>query len=187
MMLERWFSTPIWFENTVFNFDRCASKCIDITKTHSNRFLSNVGGWQSTDIDLLKYEELKPIHNIITQKITEFSKDIGPNAKLSIDNCWLNVNYKGHYNEKHVHPVTLFSGVIYISVNENSGNIIFHNNTAAEHYVEIRNNESDLFYKTVTYKPKNGMILIFPAWLHHSVTPNLSDDPRISIAFNIRQ
>ena len=30
-----------------------------------------------------------------------------------------------------------------------------------------------------------GMIVIFPAWLSHSVDPNMSDSRRISVAFNI--
>jgi hypothetical protein len=33
--------------------------------------------------------------------------------------------------------------------------------------------------------PRPGEILLWPAFLHHLVHPNLSDDPRISISFNI--
>jgi len=36
-----------------------------------------------------------------------------------------------------------------------------------------------------TYKPKAGMMVIFPSWLWHGVEPNMNDKPRISIAFNI--
>jgi hypothetical protein len=33
--------------------------------------------------------------------------------------------------------------------------------------------------------PKNGDLLLWPSFLHHLVHPNLVDDPRISISFNV--
>ena len=35
-------------------------------------------------------------------------------------------------------------------------------------------------------RPQDGMLLVFPSWLLHFVNPYLSDDERISIAFNSR-
>lgn len=29
------------------------------------------------------------------------------------------------------------------------------------------------------------MLVMFPAWLQHSVPPNLSDESRVSVAFNL--
>ena len=37
----------------------------------------------------------------------------------------------------------------------------------------------------VVVKVKNGTLLIFPAYLQHSVDANLSAEERISISFNI--
>jgi uncharacterized protein (TIGR02466 family) len=34
--------------------------------------------------------------------------------------------------------------------------------------------------------PQTGMLVIFPAWLVHWVTPYQSDRPRISVSFNAR-
>ena len=191
MQLEKWFATPIWYDYTIFNFDSVAKRCISISQTQPSRKLSNVGGWQSDNFDINQYvnqyDEFNPVRDILSQKIQEFSKFIGPNCKLDLDNCWLNVNYRGHHNNKHVHPLSVFSGVLYISTNDESGNIVFHNESAQIHYPDISNNASNLFFREVTYRPKNGMILLFPAWIYHSVMPNMSDEPRISIAFNIRQ
>jgi len=187
MKLEKWFAIPVWYDNTVFDFDSVSKYCLELAKTHSNRVLSNVGGWQSTDFRLEDHPKLLPVKEIIDQKIKEFSAFIGPNCKLRLDNCWLNINGPGSSNRKHVHPLSLFSGVIYISANDSSGDLVFHNESASIHYQEVANNESDLFFGTVTYKPKNGMIVMFPAWTSHSVTINESNDPRISIAFNVMQ
>ena len=37
----------------------------------------------------------------------------------------------------------------------------------------------------VVVKVTNGTLLLFPAWLPHSVDPNRSDRTRISISFNV--
>jgi len=37
----------------------------------------------------------------------------------------------------------------------------------------------------VVVRVKNGTLLIFPAYLHHSVDANMSEKERISISFNI--
>ena len=34
------------------------------------------------------------------------------------------------------------------------------------------------------YEPKRGRILLFPSYLGHEVEPNITDEDRISIAFN---
>jgi len=187
MFLEKWFCTPVWYDYTEFNFEHAAEQCKLISKTHTNRTYSNVGGWQSTDMNLDEYEGLREVKEIIDLKIDEFSKDLGSSVKMRMDNCWLNLNYRENYNMRHVHPLTAFSGIIYISVNEDTGNLVFYNDTAIQHYPSVEYDESDLLHRTVTYKPKNGMVLIFPAWAPHSVSPNMSDEVRISLAFNIVQ
>jgi hypothetical protein len=37
----------------------------------------------------------------------------------------------------------------------------------------------------VTHGPKDGMILLFPASIVHFVHPHSSEEPRVSIAFNL--
>ena len=34
-------------------------------------------------------------------------------------------------------------------------------------------------------KVRNGTLLLFPAYLHHSVDPNMSEHERVSLSFNI--
>ena len=36
-----------------------------------------------------------------------------------------------------------------------------------------------------TVSPRAGLILLWPAFLQHFVHPNLSEEPRISISFNV--
>ena len=46
--------------------------------------------------------------------------------------------------------------------------------------------EENNFFNSMTWEvtPEEGKLMIWPSWLLHYVKPNLSDDTRISIAFN---
>ena len=187
MNLEKWFAKPIWFDDLNLNLEPIKLKCLDLRDSgFENRILSNSGGWQSNDIKLEEYSEFIEIKNIIDSKLVEVSSDIGQNFNCVLDNCWVNINEKGNYNRKHIHPNSTLSGTIYISVDDHCGRIRFHDYSLTEHY-PYTDISSPLFYKDVSYSPRNGLILIFPAWLHHEVEISNSDESRISISFNIRQ
>lgn len=86
---------------------------------------------------------------------------------------WINVNYPGGYNVPHTHSSTMaagLSGVFYVSVPEDSGNIIFMKDQ-----------------QTYSLTPENNMLIIFDEKLHHAVEPNFSQLPRVSIAFNFNR
>ena len=34
-------------------------------------------------------------------------------------------------------------------------------------------------------RPKEGTLYIFPSWIRHMVKPNMSDEERVSISFNV--
>ena len=84
---------------------------------------------------------------------------------------WFNINPPGSYNCFHTHggnPMPIYSGVFYISVPEDSGNIVFVDGSTE-----------------FAYEPVDGDIIMFPPDLQHGVEPNLSDYNRMSMAFNI--
>ena len=45
------------------------------------------------------------------------------NLKLGLGNMWANINPTYSYNKTHMHPNSLWSGVYYIKVPKNSGNL----------------------------------------------------------------
>ena len=83
---------------------------------------------------------------------------------------WLNVNYPQCYNNPHLHgepgnPKKEFSGVYYVKVPEESGDLVF---PMTESFIS----------------PAPGDLVTFSADVLHGVEPNFSDDIRISLAFN---
>jgi uncharacterized protein (TIGR02466 family) len=89
----------------------------------------------------------------------------------------------------HTHCNSLFSGVLYLQVPDNSGDIIFskkiYNNTYS--LVIDPPIEEDNLYNTKTWyeKPSKGKILLFPSNLQHGFMKNNSNLTRLSYAFNI--
>jgi uncharacterized protein (TIGR02466 family) len=72
-----------------------------------------------------------------------------------------------------------------VSVPENSGNIVFHD---ARGSYAPKMLYHQYYLDGVTYikiQPKERMVIFFPPWLEHGVDVNMSDESRISIAFNV--
>ena len=157
-------------------------------KKGNNR--SNRGGWHSPNFDLVNPGP--PINFINSFK--DFLKhiiedEIGweyiPN-KQRVVAMWAIINKKNSYNVKHNHQNCYLSSAYYIKKPENSGDITFYDPKESKTYrfpeVEKHTNYSA---ESVTIKPEEGDLLIFPSYLYHDVGVNLSDKERIVVSFNI--
>ena len=84
-----------------------------------------------------------------------------------IDSWWMNVNTQGEYTGWHAHHRWSKVAVLYVQVP--GGDIEFRQ--GASYWSET---------------PKAGDLLVFAGDLEHRVTPNPSEQVRISIAFNFK-
>jgi uncharacterized protein (TIGR02466 family) len=85
----------------------------------------------------------------------------------------------------HTHPNSMFSGVLYLQVPENSGGIIFKKKLDLIPHFSIPVNKNTLYNsKYSKIDAKKGFLLLFPSWLSHKVEENSSEQERISVAFN---
>ena len=147
--------------------------------------ISNVGGWQSEISNLSDENPL--LNNIILKSI----KNLPLVENLSIDiKGWTNINCPGSFNTVHCHPNCHLSGVLWIKIPDNSGNIIFNDPNSFNKFVEIESYTEEFknnfnYCSNMTYSPREGNILIFPSYLEHMVDINDSFEDRISYSFNI--
>ncbi len=105
---------------------------------------------------------------------------------LEITNLWANINF-GHYaHHLHHHPNNHISGVYYAKAAEGAGDILFYDPRPQAHLMEpdvkVFNPANSAMHR---FKPEEGLMLLFPSWLEHSVEPNLSGEERVSLAFNV--
>ena len=157
-------------------------------KKGNNR--SNRGGWHSPNFDLVNPGP--PINFINSFKDflkhiieDEFGWEYIPN-KQRVVAMWAIINKKNSYNVKHNHQNCYLSSAYYIKKPENSGDITFYDPKESKTYrfpeVEKHTNYSA---ESVTIKPEEGDLLIFPSYLYHDVGVNLSDEERIVVSFNV--
>ena len=107
---------------------------------------------------------------------------------------WPNINRFGDYHNLHNHPHSWLSGTYYVSVPNdeasigsrndlNPNEISFFDPRPQANMISIRkDNQVDPEFRI---KPKSGELLLWPAFLHHLVHPNLCHAERISVSFNV--
>jgi uncharacterized protein (TIGR02466 family) len=156
---------------------------LNIQKTESGRKLSNIGGWQSNDlIDFSSTPEIFKMIDSIQTVLSEIYSHWKIPKKPTFDNAWINVNYQYCSNNFHRHPKSLFACVYYVKAPKDCGEIVFRRDDTQEHYFDIEYSEHTM--KSFSIFPVPGLTVFFPAYIMHMVKPNLSNDPRISIAVN---
>lgn len=100
--------------------------------------------------------------------------------------CWANINPTGGKNSTHTHPNNYLSGVYYVQVPRGSGNIEFADPRPQAGVILPRGKAWNKFTgNKVTVPVTPGRMVMFPAWLGHSVPTNTSSEHRVSISFNI--
>lgn len=149
---------------------------------------SNVGGWQSQNLNYFIDTTVEKIFNNINQGIRLLNSKICLKQDLKLLTYWINVNKNGHMNMPHIHVGNkdIVSGTVYLKVNEKSGNIVFMNNFEFTGFVYDSKVKNFNEFNSTNYMfiPKNKDYILFPSYVKHYVEPNLSNEKRISISFN---
>lgn len=145
---------------------------------------------QDGTINPLKSESpiVEEFSNWITSEVVNFSKSYGSTKHYSIEQCWLNYYNKGDFQETHIHLGFDFSAIYFISAPPKSGKVIFENpNAIAEMRPITSESVTDLNNPSAIYEPKEGLLIVFRSNLRHGVFPHRDTEPRISIAFNLKE
>jgi uncharacterized protein (TIGR02466 family) len=142
--------------------------------------------WQSGH-GLHKQEELRGLVSCIDAAVdTALAFLRVGHPQVSITGCWANVDAPGAAHTMHAHPNNFLSGVYYVQAQEGADTINFHDPRAQT--AIIRPAVAELTaYNTdqVVISISPGTLIVFPAWLPHSVDANHSELMRISISFNV--
>jgi len=160
---------------------------------------SNKGGYQTLPIQHNETDE-NEVLKLFSKYIVPSAQKIADSWSLSkeMDNyCyWYNINRRYNYNDSHIHPHSYISGVYYAKVPSNSGMIKFDRAESEcdrlwfqqQHIICSGhipdNNRINTEHRFV---PQEGMLVLFPGHLAHTVEQNLTeddDDIRVSLSFN---
>ena len=140
-------------------------------------------------LDLPKFANLKDrILNAVYEMI---EKEIQPkDVHFELQNSWINRHGKGESNTLHWHSNAMLSGVYYIENEPDAGDIVFQRShlyyNLFHDTVKVSFNEPTMYNTNEFFiTPKAGDLILFPSHLEHMVTPNQTDAPRYSLAFNL--
>jgi uncharacterized protein (TIGR02466 family) len=103
---------------------------------------------------------------------------------MVVTGCWANINPPGAYHPTHHHPNNYLSGVYYVAIPDAGSRIVFQDPRPSmimpkpRQFTRLTANGADA-------ESREGRLLLFPAWLKHTVPANGGNSERISISFNL--
>ena len=187
------FPTPVWTLE-LENFKSVNEDMYNYIKNEQARDSSginksNIKGWHSKDFDL-DHSEPKKFIKLISSSIEQVMTDMNWDKEkqvVKINNMWAIINTGGSSNAQHQHGNSNISGAYYVRAPKNSGDIVFYDPRPAPVYFHPNAKSPNLLNAQVnSVSPKEGVLVLFPSYLDHSVNKNLSNEERIVISFNIR-
>ena len=147
---------------------------------------TNMNGWHS-QTDMNHKKEYKPLIKELFQMQNEIIQEEYLDMNPKLGNMWANINPPGGYNQSHIHPNSLFSGVYYVKGQPNSGRLGLMDPRPGSQQCMPNRKKVKLpreLWRETYYDPIPGRLIMFPAWMWHKVEPNKSNDIRISVSFN---
>ena len=159
-------------------------------KDNSGIQRSNVDGWHSksfkiADTKSVAFAFFKETRKYVIDVFKIYGWKYEP-EKVKMTEMWAIINKKNNLNTAHTHPNNYLSAAYYVKAPEKCGTIKFINsNTVAKERFPTLEQKTELNQNAVEIEPKEGDLLIFPAYLSHAVNRNLSDEDRVVISFNI--
>ena len=181
--IELIFPIPVMFNELNRKFTK---EELSFVNKHSKKINKNIGNVTSINNYILNEPEFFDLKNIITEHLNKYVETIIKplhEVEIYITQSWLNYTNKNEFHHKHEHQNSYLSGCLYIQADETKDKITFHKSgyqqikLPTENYT-IMNSDSWWF------NVKSEGIVIFPSSLTHNVENVISNETRISIAFN---
>tara|TARA_B100001063_G_C16719464_1_gene532690 strand:+ start:219 stop:818 length:600 start_codon:yes stop_codon:yes gene_type:complete len=192
LFMHLFFSTPIW-TSRIEDYEKINKDLQDYiadlqTKDPKGISKSNFKGWHSKNFNM-KDESPAIFIESIKKNINIALNDMGWDLSIQsvkIKSVWAIINEKDAWNQKHHHSNSDLSAAYYVAAHKNCGDIVFYDpRPAPVHNHPISKSPNTLNATVNSIKPEPGMLILFPSYLEHSVNPNLSNEKRIVISFNL--
>tara|TARA_B100000401_G_scaffold200743_1_gene135371 strand:- start:56 stop:661 length:606 start_codon:yes stop_codon:yes gene_type:complete len=151
---------------------------------------SNINGWHSRSFD---FNEKENVPNKFYSHINSYIEDVFSKlgweydkTKIKCTSMWAIINKKGNFNIEHTHPNNYLSAAYYVKAPDNCGNFKATNPNILSRHIRAKTKQAnELNSNSASIKINEGDLLIFPAYLPHSVEENKSDEDRVIVSFNI--
>lgn len=176
------FVQAIWMAQLKLDLAEIRAEILALKQQNPGRTLSNQGGWQSQFLD----RSLPWVGTVVEQQmplIKSVLKEQGYDHEPTLVGSWANVNPPGSFNWPHDHPGALLSSTVWIQVPPESGRLVFDSPMVQAQPPVVM---TAVAQPQQGVNPEANLVAIWSSHLTHRVDPNLSQDLRISMAFNWR-
>jgi uncharacterized protein (TIGR02466 family) len=148
--------------------------------TDGNLNISLVGSNKS----ILENKNFKSLKIIIEKEFKKYAQNVlRYENKFKITTSWVTKSKPNQESNYHNHNNCMFSGVLYLKADENSGGIDFLNFENNRFLLKAK--DYNIFNgRNYTLDAKQGRILFFPSEMYHKILKNKSQEDRYSLAFN---
>jgi uncharacterized protein (TIGR02466 family) len=158
------------------------------------RYADNTARYKEQSLLSLSHPAILWLREQINQTVLAFLRQAGIERPVKFTLAsWYNTNRLGDHHAPHTHPRSYLSGTYYVRVppapanltdpGARPGCISFYDPRTAANMVTA-GGEPDARAAYVV-GPTAGTLLMWPSPLQHYVHPNLSDEHRVSISFNV--
>ena len=189
MKISKFFSCPVFIFKLDLNHKKIQKKCLHVRDSRPpDTSRSNVGGYRSDQINPDDPVFSKLIRNINTNLKEVSLNHMGFIRETKMSSIWFCINKHRDFNKEHIHPFSILSGVYYVKVPKNSGNLFLINpyywNTKKirpSYHTKYRFESKNL---EIEFPVVEGDLYFFNGCVPHRVGKNLTSDDRISVSFN---
>ena len=122
----------------------------------------------------------------VEQSVISYAQELGMKAMIpfAITESWFTKTSKGQHAPIHAHGNSDISGVYYLQTNGNDGALVLKNP------MNCTNNNIIMFLNSMKWGEKRmplkeGLLLLWPAFIEHGTFVNETPEDRISFSFNI--
>ena len=189
MIKDGFFPTLIYAEDFKLDTNQLAENIIQWSKKDPGVAKTNRNAWHSTT-DMQNRPEYRPLIDELFKMVNQVFEEEFLTRGAALGNMWANINPPGGYNQPHVHPNAVFSGVYYVKAPPNSGRLVCQDpRPGIQTCMPDRKKEQvpKHLWRDVRIEPKENRAIMFNSWLWHSVEPNMSNETRISVSYNFIQ
>ena len=130
-------------------------------------------------------DKLPKLKTKLYSKFIDFKKNImAYKNDFKITTSWISKTDKKQQSIYHNHKNSMYSGVYYPIVDEDSAPLLFHHDDNVSFNLETTesniNNSSE-----IKVTPQSDTVIFFPSGLYHCIGEHLSNKTRYCIAFNL--
>ena len=148
-----------------------------VKKAISNSFTSNNNILDELELKNIKKFILENLNFYLRKVISPISKD----NELYLTESWITKTNKNEHHHTHSHANSVISGVLYLkTINKDSITLY----SPHRPRIDISRDNQTKDYNNLEVLVRKGDLILFPSTLMHSVKTNVSDDERVSLAFN---